>query len=363
MASASRAQQEATPLAHVEVVIFSPGYDPLDHLEPPLSAGEAEEARNVIRTTRERVKRAFVELKYAQLKQAEARKRCAEEAYKKLEADLREAREKMTGLPEHHIVAGAAALASFAACMVAEFAFNQQALPWLLDIPPRSAIGVLLSLAPATAPLILDLVFPRLFALDDLLGRLPKTLSAPATAARQILAKLFWIAVMLTTLASLYLVAECREAAAWVITHKDVTALPEAVRHTQRLTVIALSLVLAVNGALFYLFGMAELRKAWRWWCLRRQAARLEKRAFAAGKELAAAETEVEVKQHCWAQAEAEAEKAADGFQACALLRLQGMLARSETTPKPWDQVQSRLLRGLGFSSGPVTIPNFSPKA
>lgn len=352
-----KAKPKATPLVGPQVVTFGPSYDVLAELQPPLTPAQEKGAREAIRIAKERVKLTVRELRYAELKRAEAEYEQAKAGREQIEEQLREARARLRDLPDHHAVAGAAALGCFAACVVAEFGFNQQALPWLLDVRPSTLVGILLSLAPATAPLILDLVFPRLFDLNDLVGRAPQAVSTAAATARRILGKLFWVAVMLTTLGSLYLVAECREAAAWVITNPGISALPEWVRGVQQFTVIALSLVLAINGALFYLYGMAEVRKAWRRWRASRPAGRLEAEAPGVQARLARAAADLEVKRYAWSQVDAEAERAAEAYEAQALLRLMAMVGPAEKPGGPWQQVQQAILERYGMRPGLAAVP------
>ena len=348
---------EGTPAAGVQVVTFGPSFDVLADLQLPLNPAQEKQAREAIRIAKERMKLTVRELKLAELKRAEAEHEIAEARRRQIEDQLREAQQNLRGLPDDHVVAGTAALACFSACVVAEFAFNQQALPWLLDISPRSVIGMLLSLAPATAPLVLELVLPRLFALEDLIGHASPAVSSAIATARRILGKLFWLAVMLTTLGSLYLVAECREIAAWLMTHREVTALGDGARRTQQLTVIALSLALAVNGALFYLFGMAEVRKAWRRWRAGRRTSRLDAEASEARATSARAASDLEVKRYLWNQVDAEAERAAEAYEARELLRLFEMAGRREKPASAWQQVQQMILEQYGVRPGWAALP------
>src|SRR5262249_39693005 len=62
---------------------------------------------------------------------------------------------------------GVVSLICCALCSAAEYVLNHAVLPWLLSVPPNSVLGIALSLAPATAPIVLDRVIVALFDIDD----------------------------------------------------------------------------------------------------------------------------------------------------------------------------------------------------
>jgi hypothetical protein len=342
--SSKQPKSQPAPMAVPQVVTFGPSFDLFDDLRPPVSPAKESAFREALRTAKQRVADTYRGLKLAELKAAEAESEITEARWRALAERRDRERQRLEALPAGRALAGAAALGAFAACMTAEYVFNLAVLPWFLDLSPESVVAQMLAVAPATALLILELALPRLFGLEDLSGRAARAYSEAAATARRILAALFWLAVAGTTLASLYFVAKCREVATQVSVDRTVTTLSPQARDLLQHTVIVLSVVLAVNGALFYLFGRSELGKAWERRRARRRLHRLEELAeetFAAHRR---AVRDLELKREASQAAEQGAQQAAEVFEARSLLRLVQMLEEHGKPASAWEKVQAMIL-------------------
>jgi hypothetical protein len=341
----------------LQLATFGAGVeDVLAGIHAPIAPAVEKQAREAIRLEAQRLKQHYRELKSAELHQSEAREATAGEIREQTRARLGEAEQALAAGAAGLLAVGLLALACFAACFGAEYVFNAAVLPWLLGLRPGSVLAVALGIAPATAPLILDRILPRLFQLEDPAARVTATATASRTAQR-IVTVLFLLAVIFSTLGSIYLVADCREVASILANRDTVTEIGAAQQHVIRLAIVALSVVLCINGALFYLFGASEVRK---WW-MRETARQNARKARAADAEAHAAHTaaasDLDSKREAWEHVAEAAETAGEVYQARNLLRL-AVLAQPAAPPATcWGRVGETLDRGGATRpAGPVAV-------
>lgn len=162
-------------------------------------------------------------------------------------------------LPDGAWLAGTTFLIAFAACFGAEFVLNWAVIPWLLSVPQNSLLGIALGIAPATAPVILDRILARVLGVCDAVDVLASSVSA---RIRSMTRTAFLVAAGATTLFSIWVLADARAAAAAIITNPVSLGPSPAQQHVLDLSLLLVSLVLTVNGALFYLFGAHEVKLA-----------------------------------------------------------------------------------------------------
>jgi hypothetical protein len=115
----------------------------------------------------------------------------------------------------------------------------------------------------------------------------------------------------------------------------------------------ALSIALCVDGALFYLLAAHELGGWHGRWTLRREVSRLRTAEDELRGALAQAEAELAVREAEWDRVEAEAQAAADEYEARQLLRLAQTAARRGPATGAYQRVKDMLDRSFSGPAGP----------
>jgi len=343
--------------------VISLGPDPeevLAGVHAPVLPGVEKQAREAIRVETERVKQRHREVKGLAFRHAETREHLAGALAEKARALLAEGERALAACPPRCLAAGLVALACFAACFGAEYAFNIAVLPWLLNLRPGSALAIALGIAPATAPVVLHSILPRLFQLEDPVERAVAAASASRTAHRAVTV-LFLLGVVVSTIGSIYLVAQCREVASILANRETVTEITSAQHQVISSAIVALSVVLCINGALFYLYGASEVRGWWARDAATRELARLRRECDAACELRGAALAEFASSRAEWECVEEGAAAAAAAFQARKLLQLAAMVERPEPQISSWERVNEVLDRNVrGSSGGPALVRSAS---
>lgn len=149
----------------------------------------------------------------------------------------------------------------FGICFAAEFALSWVTLPFVLNVRRSSPIGVALGLAPATALLVLEVVFARL--IEDPWQKLRRAAQSRwPRAGAAVLMAVFLLALGAANVYTVYYLAEAREEISRVhhALLQDAEAAQTLDREVVRRAIILVSLVVTVDGALFALLGIRELR-------------------------------------------------------------------------------------------------------
>ena len=264
----------------------------------------------------------------------------AETAQAQAERRLRECREQHaaveTGLrhqaaqPEGSWAKAVICAISVCACFAAEFVLTWHALTFMLNVDKRSLLGVLLGLAPPCALAVLEL------ALSRLLEEPWRRLRALPTATRrghlmEALMALFLVALAWGNIRTVLLLAQAREEAAktqYILLH-DETAAVEPDREVIRLAVVAVSLCVTTDGALFLLLCLIESKAIARRLRATREAARLRARLETLESEAARAWAAAEIGRKGWQDAEETARLAAARFRSQCLFEMEETLNRS----------------------------------
>ncbi|MGA2267809.1 MAG: hypothetical protein ABSH44_04990 [Bryobacteraceae bacterium] len=318
--------------------------DVLAGVHPPVAPAVEKQARQAIRVETERVRQRYKEVECLEFRQAETREQLAGALWEKARALVTEAEQNLAACPPGSFATGLVALACFAACFGAEYVFNAAVLPWLLNLRPGSVLAVALGIAPATAPVVLHCILPRLFQLEDPAARAVAAASASRTAHR-IVTVLFLLGVVVSTIGSIYLVAGCREVASILANRETVTEITAAQHQVIRWAIVALSVVLCINGALFYLYGASEVRRWWTRDAAKRGLAGLRKKSDAAREAHGATVAELAPRRAEWECVEEGAARAAEAFEARKLLQLAAMVEQPEPQLCSWARVNELLDR------------------
>jgi hypothetical protein len=154
------------------------------------------------------------------------------------------------------------------ACFIAEFAFTFVTLPFLLNVAPGSFLGVMLAAAPTTAMIVLDVVIARLFenpwqAIQEMksTSRLRRVLFIGLMAG--------WLTVL--AVANLYVVvllADAREEASLIYQRltdpeAEITNENGYDRQIVKKAILAVSVLVTLDGALLLLLGLNETRQCY----------------------------------------------------------------------------------------------------
>lgn len=220
---------------------------------------------------------------------------------------------------------------SVGACFAAEFVLTWHALTFMLNVDKRSLLGVLLGLAPPCALAVLELALSRL--LEEPWRRL-RALPQPATwrtLAMECLMAVFLVALAWGNIRTVLLLAQAREEAAksqYALLHDD-TAAVEPDREVIRLAVVAVSVCVTVDGALFLLLCLVESKAILCRLRTRRQAAHLRARLEVLESQATQARAAAEIRRKNWQDGEETARLVAARFRNQCLLELEEALIRT----------------------------------
>lgn len=278
---------------------------------------------------------------------------CAVEGEALAQSRMEEARHQLdaaeatlTRLQQGTVAILGALLACFAACFWAEYVLNAAVVPWLLSVPRDSWLGIALSMAPATAPVVLDRVFVAVFHADDTWEALrSKVLSPLNVALRGAVRYAFFAAVGALTLYEIWLLAASRGVASFLKNNGTETVITSVQQQAIDQSLIVLSVAVTVSAALFYVFGVHEWHRI--------RAFRAAKKAVSQMRALydqcrnghAAAKTERVARQRIWDEIAVLQWSVADTYVAEGLAKL----AQAAATPGPVKPVRQVVEERLTF--------------
>lgn len=306
----------------IRAIGFPQGADVLVHLRHMVD-GQSDEVAGACRRA------LYKELTEASATEAEAERRRREcrERHTSVESDLR----RQTAQPEGSWAKAVICAISVGACFAAEFVLTWHALTFMLNVDKWSPLGVLLGLAPPCALAVLELVLSRL--LEEPWRRLRALPQPPAWRARvtQGLMAVFLVALAWGNIRTVLLLAQAREEAAktqYALLH-DNAASVEPDREVIRLAVVAVSVCVTVDGALFLLLCLVESRAIVCRLRTRREATRLSARLEVLESQAAQASAAVEIHRKNWQGGEETARLVAARFRSQCLFELEEALSRA----------------------------------
>jgi hypothetical protein len=238
---------------------------------------------------------------------------------------------------------GGLSLACFAACVYAEYVLNAAVVPWLLSISPRSWLAAVLSFAPAVAPIVLDRVFSALVDVEgpadaNATSVLPKR----ARFSRAVVRAGFFISAGALTAWSIWLLADARGVAS-ALRHGNAAEITVGQQVTIDDALRLLSLALTVNGALFYLFGVHEVRTAIAVRNERRRIERMRRERDGLRLALTTAATERQRREQAWNEIDRIERDAVDAYVTNGLARIDVLAAHPWPVRSARDIVAARL--------------------
>lgn len=238
-------------------------------------------------------------------------------------------------------VMGVVSLICFAACFAAEYVFNRAVLPWLVNVEAGTLLGVALSMAPATAPVILDRVIVTFFGIDDGWEMIRGALSPANRIARHAVRVAFMVAIGALNLYCIWLLANARGIASAIASDPLATGLTTLQQHSVNLALLMVSIAVTVDGALFYLFGLHEMRTARQLAQAKQHQAELEANEGTLEASRSAARADLVAARRHWEDIAGLEQIVADAYVAEGMV----MLEEKAATVLPAEELVRRLLR------------------
>lgn len=312
----------------------------------PMTAGVRREFEGFLRKESERVGQLVRRDQYKALADAESDEGCLRDRLDEVGAALNEARGRRAAFRRSSwtvaLGTGVLSLSCFAASVAAEYVLNSAVIPWLLSVPARSWLGMMLSLAPAVAPIILDRVVAALFAVEGGWSGAVAVGSRLGAFAERSLRAAFFVAVAGLTLYTVWLLADSRGVASVLRNGKAILMTAEQ-HHTVDDALRMVSVALTVNGALFYLFGIHELHVALALRHAGRQIAQLSRGYNEAMAAWATAKAVRKVREREWSDVADLSRIAAEAHVASGMARLEALSAQPAPLFSARDIVAARL--------------------
>jgi hypothetical protein len=251
--------EERVPLRSAKTVI--------DSLAAPLAEAARIQLKELIDHESHSLMAAYREREYTTLHDARSDRDQALARRDQAAADLAVAQAEARRIEEEPapgwtktIIAAFCALA----CFAAEFTLTWQALTFVLNVPKYSVLGVLLGLAPPSALAVLEIVVLRMIE-----GPWRQRLRAAGSMSpwRRVAAAATMLAFLLAlgwgNLHTVLLLAEAREEAAkaqYNLMREDGDELVAVNQQVINRAILAVSLCVTVDGALFLLLALEEGR-------------------------------------------------------------------------------------------------------
>ncbi len=287
--------------------------------------------------------------KFRELKEAECSCEHLMQLKEQAEGSLLIAKECLAVLPKGGWVVGLVFVAGFIACFGSEIVFNRAILPWILGVPPQSILGMALALAPATAPVLLDRILVQLLGICDPLEAITKACGL-TDRLRSLSRVLFLTLAGAVTLYSVWVLADARAVASAIMNDESATVMTATQQHVVNLSLLLVSLALTVNGALFYIFGVHELRNSRAATKMRDQVSKREQELGEINSRLSAALPALAVARGAWDSVDMAETSIVAAFVADAKYKLAQAVARPATVQPASIRVkeilQSRLAPG-----------------
>lgn len=264
---------------------------------------------------------------------------------------LREAEQRGLGSWGVDLSVGCLALVGFGISVVAEYVLNRAVVPWLLSVSARSLLGQALSLGPAIAPIVLDLVLRVLFNVDEAWENAVSLGPTRSTTGRRVARGCLFAVVGALTLSALWLLADARAVASVLKNSPTLIRMTPLQQQSVDTTIRVLTVAIAVNAAIFYLFGIHELRRSLAHRRAVRDTARLQHEQRRVEEECRVAATECTRREKEWSDVEVTARLETERHFADGMAQLEAVLAQRPA--RSWVEVVNHRLNS-GAQPAPV---------
>ncbi len=229
------------------------------------------------------------------------------------------------------------AYAGSVSCSVCEFVLTWNTLPFILSVPQFSFNGVMLALAPTTALAILEVALARLIEEPWRKARLGA--SHPGNRKSVVVMTVFLVLLSASNILMVAWLAMAREEASNARRNLERVEGEAEVKVKEEVlnrAIMAVSICVAIDGALFYLLGLEEWRR-------RRERLKGQERVDRLREDLgqfqahyAAAAKQAAIVQGAWDSVDARAVAVAEHYRA----RLMFQLEQVANHPRPPKQLR-----------------------
>jgi len=239
-------------------------------------------------------------------------------------------------------------------CLAAEFGLTLATLPYILGFQQWSVLGIALAIAPTTALVIMDKVLGRLVEdpwerIDSITGYM-----------RWLTTTVMLVCMVTLGLGNIWtvgLLADARERVTEMrhaLEHKSSPQLSaEQIRENRVATqkaILAVSIFVTLDGAMFSLFGLSELRRRRAYRSAHKEAARLDEVQKSSRTKLLDSRSKLRVAQQEWAEADERSRIAANRFREQQLFRLEQIL--NGEALRSSREIVTSILKGSARAAG-----------
>lgn len=308
----------------------------------PTSEAAASHARNVIDQDAAMISAGYLRSTWTQLKEAEASHAVAADRLELIRGRAVRARKRLVRGGRGSWPRAILSVAAAVVCFAAEFAVSWETLPFLLNIRRSSFLGISTGLAPPTALLVLEVVVARL---------IERPWREMKAGSKSRLSRRFTSLMMAAFLsavgaANLYTIVVLASARGEGITVRQALERlddvdPSVNRELIEKAMVAVSFVLALDGAILLLLGFSQVRRL----SARCEVANLRWRQLKLQSKKSDAAATLEVGRQAWQEAEKDASARAARFREQRLLELEQALRPPEERRSSLDVVNELLAR------------------
>lgn len=311
-------------------IVIANSAELLETLDAPVADSVARQVRSVIDRDAAEVVLAKRQAIFEGLSNAQRDSEAARAAFEENDTRTKTAEVRAANAKPGNGFIGIVFVLCVLVCLGAEFALTLATLPYILGFQQWSVMGVALAIAPTTAVIIMDRVLGRL--VEDPWERI-------GTMTGHI--RWLTVAVMMVSMLSLGagniwtvgLLADARERVTEMrhaLEHKSAPPLSaDQVKENRAATqkaIVAVSIFVTLDGAMFSLFGLSELRRRRDYRDAHKMAATSREVRVSSRAKLLDSESALRVAQQEWAEAEERAQVAANRFREQQLLKLEQIL-------------------------------------
>jgi len=344
---------QATDFAFTIVTTSNAG-ELIRTLVAPVSAAVEKHVRDMINASASLVRELNVQRWFEELEQAKAATQLAHSQVEEIKQHLADSLRELAQSGPANIAKLVVCLLCWVVCAAGEFAITWSTIPFVLNIPEDSFLGVAVSAVPVAALTVLEWVIAR--ALEEPYQAAVKSVDIAPSPRRRMAKGLMGAFLGILLVGNLYtvrLLANAREESATLRRNleRDAGETEEPV-NTRIIdqAIIAVSLAVVVDGALLFLLATRDLKNLGRRARARVRVALCRQRLPALEGAYLGARADEAGRARIWDEREARAGVVVEEFRSRHLLELQQILDREPATRPPValeEMVDAALARGF----------------
>lgn len=263
-----------------------------------------------------------------------------------------EAEHNLKALPDPSLIRFLLSKGGFITCFLAEFALTYLTLPFLFDLKQNSFLALMLSLAPATGLIVLDVIVERFIGQSGQALRADANLPAWQKRAHIAGMTLFFVVMAFLNVYMVLLLAGVREESVHLqevlLQSSFETEPPQVDRNLLRKAVIVLSLTITMDAALFLVVGLEHWRRLRTYWKARALVFKLRSEQVALESELIQIKEDIAALEILSSEGEERGRHLAGIHRADKLMKFyrKARQLQPKASPKPITEVVEGILAG-----------------